>query len=243
MRKVLRNRKGVGLYLAGLVCLIVLSSCAGNQPNNNSQISSNRQPETAPPNNPGVKCTENSPERRGEEGCTILANRQLAGSLEKPVFWHIDGFDSLEEAKKSAGADSVAVEAHGRIWLMSIEAQTEDHHGGRHIETIGPLVLPPADSYTMRLQSTLLKPGSTTPVHTHSGPEGIFVVDGEQCMETIETGHRIAANQSLIVKSGEIHRGRVLGNVPRRGFGMIVYDSSQPPSHDLTDPPPVVSCR
>lgn len=223
------------------LCFFVFAAC---QQNSNSEAEAKRVvSETAPQNNPGVKCTENSPERRGEEGCTILANRPLVGSVEKPVYWHIDGFDSLEAAKKAAGADSVAVEAHGKIWLMSIEAQTEDHHGGRHIETIGPLILPPADSYTMRLQSTLLKPGSTTPVHTHSGPEGIFVVGGEQCMETVEIGHRIGANQSLIVKSGEIHRGRVLGNVPRRGFGMVVYDSSQPPSHDLTDPPSLVSCR
>lgn len=243
MRTGYQNQTGFRLCFLGLVCFLALSSCTNNQLNNTSSIPSNPQSETAPPNNPGVKCTGNSPERRGEEGCTILANRPLVGSVEKPVYWHIDGFDSLEAANKAAGADSVAVEAHGRIWLMSIEAQTEDHHGGRHIETIGPLVLPPADSYMMRLQSTLLKPGSTTPVHTHSGPEGIFVVDGEQCMETVETGHRIAANQSLVVRSGEIHRGRVLGNVARKGFGMIVYDAAQPPSHDPADPPSMVSCR
>ncbi|HQU85063.1 MAG TPA: cupin domain-containing protein [Pyrinomonadaceae bacterium] len=229
--------------MASIVSLLIFASCAVNRENDNSQVSSNRPPETAPQNNPGVKCAENSPERRGEEGCTILANRPLAGSVEKPVYWHIDGFDSLEAANKAAGPDGVAVEAHGAIWLMTIEAPNEDHHGGRHIAAIGPLVLPPADRYMMRVQSTFLKPGSTTPVHTHSGPEGIYVVDGEQCMETLETGHRIAANQSLIVKSGEIHRGRVIGNVGRRGFGMIVYDAAKPPSHDLAEPPPLVSCQ
>src|SRR5919197_749766 len=45
---------------------------------------------------PPVKCTEDSPERRGQEGCTILANRPLVGSLAKPVYWHLDRFDLLE---------------------------------------------------------------------------------------------------------------------------------------------------
>ena len=50
-----------------------------------------------------VKCAEDSPERRGEEGCTILASRPLVGSLKRTVFWHIDRFDSLADAKKAAG--------------------------------------------------------------------------------------------------------------------------------------------
>jgi hypothetical protein len=45
-----------------------------------------------------VKCAEDSPERRGEEGCTILANRPVAGTLPRAVYWHIDRFDSLEDA-------------------------------------------------------------------------------------------------------------------------------------------------
>ena len=62
-----------------------------------------------------VKCLEDSPERRGEEGCAILASRPLVGSVTKAVYWHIDRFDSLEAAKKAAGPDGVAAEAHGSV--------------------------------------------------------------------------------------------------------------------------------
>ena len=99
---------------------------------------------------PPVKCTEDSPERRGEEGCTILASRPFAGSLPKTVYWHIDRFDSLEHAKAKAGVNGVAAAAHGGFWLMTVEGKTNDHHGGRHVEWIGPLTLPAADRYTMR---------------------------------------------------------------------------------------------
>jgi quercetin dioxygenase-like cupin family protein len=192
---------------------------------------------------PPVKCTEDSPERRGEEGCTILASRPLLESLTKPMYWHIDRFDSLEAAKKAAGPDGVAAEAHGFVWLMTVEAQAEEHHGGRHVTWVGPLALPTATRHTMRVQSSLLMPGSTTPAHTHSGPEVVYVVDGEQCMETPEAGHRLGAGQSLVLPAGATHRGRVTGAVARRAFGLVLHDLTRPASHDLADPPPMIPCK
>src|SRR5438552_15458324 len=94
---------------------------------------------------PLVKCVEDSPERRGEEGCTILASKPLNGPVTKPVYWHLDRFDSLEAAKKAAGPNGVAAEAHGSVWLMTVEAKAQEHHGGRHLTWIGPLVMPAAD--------------------------------------------------------------------------------------------------
>ncbi len=192
---------------------------------------------------PPVKCTEHSPERRGEEGCTILARRPLLGSLAKPVYWHIDRFDSLEAAKKAAGPNGVAAEAHGFVWLMTVEAQTEEHHAGRHVTWVGPLALAAADRYSMRVQSSLLSPGATTPVHTHSGPEVFYVVAGEQCLETSEVGHRLGAGQSYVLPAGVIHRGRVMGSDVRRALALVLHDAARPASHDLADPPPLVPCK
>ena len=193
---------------------------------------------------PPVKCTEDSPERRGEEGCTILANRPLVGSFAKPVYWHLDRFDSLEAAKKAAGPNGVAAEANGLVWLMTVEAKTDKHHGGHHVAWIGPVVLRAADHYSMRVISTMLKPGSTTPVHTHPGPELIYIVEGEQCMETPQVGHRLVAGQSLVLPTGTIHRGRVTVPGGRRALALNLYDAAQPASHDLDkSPPPLSPCK
>jgi quercetin dioxygenase-like cupin family protein len=192
---------------------------------------------------PAVKCIEDSPERRGEEGCTILASRPLLGSLGKPVHWHIDRFDSLEAAKAAAGPDGVAAEAHGSVWLMTVEAQTEGHHGGRHVAWIGPLEMTAADRYSMRVQSSLLRPGTTTPVHTHSGPEVFYVVDGEQCLETADVGHRLGTGQSYVLPADVIHRGRVTGSGSRRALALILHDTARPASHDLDFPPALVPCK
>src|SRR5882672_5196260 len=76
-------------------------------------------------------CVENSPERRGEVGCSIIENKPLPDDLKEPLFWHIDRFDSAERARTAVGPASVAFEADGTSWLMTLESQTSDHHGGR----------------------------------------------------------------------------------------------------------------
>jgi quercetin dioxygenase-like cupin family protein len=190
-----------------------------------------------------VKCTEDSPERRGQEGCTILASRTLVGALTKPIYWHIDRFDSLEDAKKAAGPNGVAAEAHGSSWLMTVEPKRKRHHGGRHVAWIGPLALPAAESYTMRVQSSLLLPGATTPVHTHSGPEVFYVINGEQCLETQEVARRLGAGQSFILSGGVIHRGRVTAPGGRRALALVLHDAAQPASNNLDNPPPLAPCK
>ncbi len=85
---------------------------------------------------PLVKCIEDSPE----------------------LAWGGGLHDSGEQTpKKAAGPDGVAAEAHGSVWLMTVEAQTEEHHGGRHVAWIAPLAMPAADRYSMRVQSSLLR--------------------------------------------------------------------------------------
>lgn len=217
-----------------IIIFLFFYSCSTSRSNRKAEISDQRSP---------VPCMENSPERRGEEGCTILANRLLVGSLTKTAYWHIDRFDTLEIAKKTAGPNGVAAEAHGSCWLMTVEDKTVDCHGGHHVAWIGPFVLPAADSFSMRVLSSLLMPGGRTPAHTHSGPEVIYVVDGKQCAETPEIGVLISAGEWYVVPTGVIHRGRPMGSKPRRALALNLYDASHPTSHNLDNPPQLSSCK
>jgi quercetin dioxygenase-like cupin family protein len=196
-------------------------------------------------NRSAVKCAEDSPERRGEEGCTILASRPLSGAITGAIYWHIDRFNSLEDAKKAAGPNGVAAEAHGRVWLMTVEGKTKEHHGGRHVALIGPLNLPAAECYTMRVASSLLKQGASTPVHIHSGPEAWFIVVGEQCLETEKSAHRLKAGKSFVLATNQIHRGRVQSAEMRGALALVLHDSKRPASHDLigSDAPLLIACR
>lgn len=196
-----------------------------------------------PASRPGVKCSVDSPERQGKEGCSILASRPLAASGAQPLYWHLDRFDTLDAAEKAAGPDGVAAEAHGSVWLMTIEHQTDQHHGGVHVTSIGPLPLPTAKRYTMRVLSSLLAPGSSTPVHMHSGPEVWYIVAGEQCLETQQVGHRLVAGGTFVLPSDTMHRGRIPASKARGALGLVLHDAERPGSTDLSDPPPLVSCN
>lgn len=175
-------------------------------------------------------CVENSPERRGEIGCSVIETKLLPANLKEPVFWHIDRFQNGEAARAAVDATSVAFEAHGSWWLMSVKSESSDHHGGEHVAQIKLSPLPPAASYSMRILSAYIPAGMTSRVHFHSGVESIYTVDGEQCVETKERAIRIEKGEAAVLPTGVTMRLVAIGEKPRRGFGVIVYDSSKPPT-------------
>jgi quercetin dioxygenase-like cupin family protein len=179
-------------------------------------------------------CVENSPERRGEIGCSIVEIKQLP-ALKEPVFWHIDRFDTGERARTGVGPASMAFEAHGAWWLMSIEPQTgemqaDNHHGGEHVARVKLSPLPEAANYSMLVISAYIPSGMTSRVHLHSGVEAFYVVDGEQCLQTEERSFPMQKGETLVVPAGVTMRLIATGTKPRRAFAVIVYDSSKPPT-------------
>ena len=119
----------------------------------------------------------------------------------------------------------------------------EDHHGGHHVTWVGPLLLPASGRHSMRVQSSLLMPGATTPAHTHPGPEVLYIVDGQQCTEMPGKAELLSAGQSYVVPAGTIHRGRVIGSKARRILALNLYDAEHPTSHDLENPPQLGTCK
>ena len=175
-------------------------------------------------------CVQNSPERRGEIGCSIVENKSLPSNLETPLFWHIDRFENGERARAAVGPGSIAFEAHGAWWLMSIESQTGIHHRGEHVTEVRLPSLPEAAKYSMLVISAYIPSGMTSRVHLHSGVEAFYVVDGEQCLETAERAFRMKKGETLAVPAGVTMRLVATGTKPRRAFAVIVYDASQPPT-------------
>jgi quercetin dioxygenase-like cupin family protein len=190
-------------------------------------------------------CVTNSPERRGEIGCSLVENKPLPATLREPLFWHIDRFDSGESALREGGPASVAFEAHGTWWLMTIESGIDDHHGGQHVTHVALPALPPAPKYSMLVMSAYIPSGLTSRIHTHSGVEGFYVVDGQQCLETPTRIYEMPKGGSLVIPAGVTMRLVATGTKPRRALAVIVYDSSQPPTTRMEmDPlPKLASCK
>jgi hypothetical protein len=51
-----------------------------------------------------LRCTEDSPERHGQPGCSVVADKRLPSLPEQPVLWHIDEFGSFDAAQEAAGS-------------------------------------------------------------------------------------------------------------------------------------------
>jgi quercetin dioxygenase-like cupin family protein len=190
-------------------------------------------------------CVENSPERRGEVGCSIVESKLLPDGLEEPLFWHIDRFDSPERARSAVGPASVAFEAAGTAWFMTIESQTSDHHGGRHVAQVGPLPLVPAARYRMQVQSSALTPGMYSTVHHHSGVEAIYVIEGEGCFETATRGFRVRKGDTLAMAGGTSMRAVITGSTVRHVLAVIVHDAAQPATMRMEEGarPQLVGCN
>jgi quercetin dioxygenase-like cupin family protein len=178
-----------------------------------------------------ANCVENSPERRGEVGCSIIENKPLPPSLKEPLFWHIDRFDSAELGRAAAGPSGVAFDADGTTWLMTIESQTSDHHGGHHVTQVGPLALPRVPRYSMQVLSAAFTPGMYSMKHYHSGVEAIYAIQGEGCYETTAQGFNIRKGEAVTIPVGIRHRAVATGSTVRYVLAVIVYDSTQPPDH------------
>jgi quercetin dioxygenase-like cupin family protein len=187
-------------------------------------------------------CVANSPERRGELGCSIVQIKPLPETLEAPLFWHIDRFDSAERARAAVGPASIALDAHGTSWLLTIESTIDDHHGGRHVTQVRLPPLPPAPKYSMLVISAYITPGLTSRVHHHSGVEAFYVVDGEQCLETATRAYRMHKGETLVIPDGVTMRLVATGSTPRRALAVIVYDASQPPPTRTETGPQLVPC-
>jgi len=190
-------------------------------------------------------CVENSPERRGEIGCSVVERKLLPADLQEPLFWHIDRFDSAERARAAVGATSIAFEASGTWWLMTIESQTSEHHGGQHTAAVGPLTLPLAARYSMQVQSSAHTPGMYSLVHTHSGVEGFYALEGEACLETPTRGYKLRKGGTLAIPGGIAMRIVATGSAVRRVLGVIVHDAAQPPTMRMQEGkgPPLVACE
>ena len=190
-----------------------------------------------------VRCIENSPERRGEPGCSVVADKPMSSFAPRAAQWHIDEFPSLSEARQAEAANSVAFEAFGSAWLYTIESDTSNHHGGKHRATVGPLPLREGTRYSIQVLSAYFQPGNFSIVHTHSGPEAWWVLEGEQCLETSKGGIRRHAGEGAIVEEGETMRMRGIGDGPRRSLVLILHDSNRPPTTVVENAPPLKGCQ
>jgi hypothetical protein len=125
---------------------------------------------------------------------TEIKTRQLPVG---PLYWRIEHFPTLEQAKSAAGAfgwnpdtvsyqgtPSLTAEVAGKVWLFTLGAQGGKTPGGKLVAEIGPVPVVKAPEYLLRVNYGSGPPGSKTVVHTHPGSEAFYVISGRLGQKT-----------------------------------------------------------
>jgi hypothetical protein len=125
-----------------------------------------------------------------------------------PLFWRIENFPSLDQAKAAAdayvwnpntvsyqGNPSLTAEIAGKAWLFTLGPQGGATPGGTKVAEIGPVPPISAPEYLLRANEGSGPADAKTPVHTHPGSEAFYIVAGRLGQRTpagvayVEAGH------------------------------------------------------
>jgi hypothetical protein len=96
-----------------------------------------------------------------------------------PLFWRVERFGSVADAKAAGGPLSLAAEAWGEAWLVTLGPKGASSVGERPLAEVGPVPFPEAKRFRLRLNRAGGPPGAKTPVHTHPGSEAFYVLKGQ----------------------------------------------------------------
>jgi len=175
-----------------------------------------------------VACMDVPPgEKRPEFGCFNIATVTGLHFSEASVYWHLRAYPTRKAAEAAKSATGIVVEEDGKVWLSEFGPRNAAPRGGKAIAVVGPLQLPEAKSYAAVLSYAVMRPGDSSRVHTHPGPEGWYVLAGEQCLETPVGAARSGAGGTMTVLANTPMELNVTGATLRRAFALVIHDSTQ----------------
>jgi len=176
-----------------------------------------------------VACVDVPPgEKRPAFGCFNVGVATGLHFSQASVYWHLHAFPSRTAADAARSPTGIVVEEDGRVWLSEFGARNAPPRGGKAIAVVGPLELPAAKSYSAVLSYAVMRPGDNSRVHIHAGPEGWYVLSGEQCLETPDGANRARAGGTMTVRSNIPMELNVTGTTLRRAFALVIHDAAQP---------------
>jgi quercetin dioxygenase-like cupin family protein len=177
----------------------------------------------------GVTCDTIPPgEKRPDFGCFNVASEGGLHFSTRQVYWHIRTFENRAAADAAKSATGIVIEEDGRVWLSEFGSRELIVRGGQPVAAVGPLHLPAAKSYTAVLSYAVMRPGDRARVHTHPGPEGWYMLAGEQCLETPSGASRAKTGGTMTVPPNVPMELSITGTEVRKSLVVVIHDSSQP---------------
>jgi hypothetical protein len=91
--------------------------------------------------------------------------------------------------------------------------------------------------------ASAFRPGLSSFVHEHPGPEAWFILTGEQCLETPDGPMRGGAGDGVVVRGGLPMTIRATGKAIRRNLTLVLHDAATPVTTPVDHWKPRGLCR
>ena len=166
-----------------------------------------------------------------------LAEKKVSTLPTGDLFWRVENFPALDQARSAASEWALVAESAGKVWLFTLGPAGGSSPGGAKLADVGPIPRIAATEYLLRINEASGPPGAVTPVHSHPGSEAFFVLAGEQSIR--------GAHGTMVVKAGQPEAGHgpampmqvsSSGAMNLHSLVMFVVDAGEPFSSPATLP-------
>ena len=158
-----------------------------------------------------------------------VAERRLTDLPDGALFWRVERLDSFPLAEAAAGRTGLVVDASGEAWLFTLAPAGEATPDAELIAEIGPIPIPDAPEYLLRINRAGGPPGAMTPVHTHAGAEAFLILSGQLSQRTAHGTMKLEKGATLPGHDpGMVMQLSSSGDEPLDQFVMFVVDATKP---------------
>lgn len=158
-----------------------------------------------------------------------IAERRVASLPSTPLVWRIETLPTSTAAKAAEGPYALSASLAGKHWLFTLTSPGGATRGASRVLEIGPVSLPQARAYLLRVNRAGGPPGSQTPVHSHPGSEAIYVLAGQVTQRTSHGTEYARAGEALSAHAPEMAMQLTSsGSTPLEQLVMFVVDADKP---------------
>ncbi len=157
-----------------------------------------------------------------------LAQKKVAELPPGELFWRIERFGALEQARTAAGPWALAAESDGKAWLFTLGAAGGATPGATRVAEFGPVPRIQAPEYLLRINEATGSPGAITKIHSHPGSESFYVLRGEQSMRGPDGVMRMKPGQPTIGRGEAPMQVWSSGTTDLHALVMFVVDATRP---------------
>jgi quercetin dioxygenase-like cupin family protein len=169
---------------------------------------------------------------QGKFVVTKLAEMPVPELPEGELYWHVETFASLEDAKAAGGDFSLATEFDDKAWLFTLADRKAGASGGTPVTSIGPVPRFDAPEYLLRINSATAPVGAKTSIHSHPGPEAFLILSGQLTQRTPYGQHVLNAGGTMPGVPDRAMQVLSTGDEELRELIMFIVDPTRPFAED-----------